>query len=140
MEFHSIPFQQYVHSFSWASPVESSISSRRAYLSDVRSGLTSGRTAGYDSEMMKKYMSDNFETVIPDLLENYHLLCEIYEISGNGVFSTRTMAMLEQQESTPLQQREAELSSLEAEERTIAKEEALVYKQTEKEEQNIGEE
>ena len=42
--------------------------------------------------------------------------------------------------TSPLQKREAELSSLEAEEQTISEAEALIGKQTEKEGQDIGEE
>ena len=43
------------------------------------------------------------------------------------------------QEISPLQQKEAKLSSLEAEEKTIAEAEALIEKQTGKEGQDIGE-
>ena len=66
------------------------------YLTYAMSGLYSGK-AGYNTEIIGKYMADNFETVIPELLENYHLISEIFGISKNGVFSTRTMEMIEQQ-------------------------------------------
>ena len=45
-----------------------------------------------------------------------------------------------QHSTTPLQQRESELSSLEDEEKTISETEALIGKQTEKKGQDIGEE
>lgn len=44
-----------------------------------------------------------------------------------------------QRKKTPLQQRDAELSSLEAEEKTIAETKVLIEKQTAKEGQDIGE-
>lgn len=110
------------------------------YLGYMRHELSTGKPLLYKPEIMSEYISEHFETAIPELLENYHSLCNVYEISENGVFSTRTAEMLEQQKTTPLQQREAQLSSLEAEERTISEAEALIDKQSAKEGQSIGEE
>lgn len=90
-------------------------------------------------EAMKEYMSNNFETAIPEIIENYHLACEIFGISKNGVFSKRTEAMLEQPQQTPLQKREAELSALEMEAKGYDEAEALLSQLQQKEGQDIGE-
>lgn len=90
-------------------------------------------------DAMKEYMSNNFETAIPEIIENYHLACEIFGISKNGVFSKRTEAMLEQQKQTPLQKREAELSALEMEAKGYDEAEALLSQLKQKEGQDIGE-
>ena len=82
-------------------------------------------------EEMKKYMSEHIETAIPEIIKNYRLACQIFGISRNGVFSKRTEEILQQQQRTPLQIKEAELSALEAEEKTISEVEALINNQKE---------
>lgn len=91
-----------------------------------------------DSEALKKYMYANFETLIPELLEDYHLLSKTFGISENGVFSIRTAEMIEQQRPPLLQQKEKELSTLEKETKKISEAEALIDKQ--KEGKYMGEE
>ena len=90
----------------------------------------------YIPEVMRTYMKDHSETAIPEILENYRSTCELFGISREGVFSQMTEEMLGQQKQTPLQQREAELSSLEAEEKQLK---ARIDKQVEQEGQDIGE-
>lgn len=93
----------------------------------------------YMPEEIKKYISDNLEKAMPEIIKNYRLACEIFGISRNGVFSQRTEEILQQQQRTPLQIREAELSALEAEEKTISEAEALIKKEMDKKGKDIGE-
>ncbi len=41
-------------------------------------------------EVMKRYISEHYETAMPEIIENYRLTCEIFGISRKGVFSSLT--------------------------------------------------
>lgn len=86
----------------------------------------------------------DIEHTLP-ILENKKILFgfekkdDIDEEDKSTKFGMDSMKEIEQEEKSPLQQREAELSSLEADAKTISEAEALIIKQTEQERQDIGE-
>lgn len=103
-----------------------------------------GDAALYDittGEFKKAFNDPKFGEYSSAFLQSVENLPRIYETITKGTYRREDFmtAVQTQGKQTPLQQRDAELSTLEAEAKGYDEAEALIDKQTEKEGQNIGE-